>query len=176
MLSVGRFSQGYFGASLYFALSEVAWVAEERSFRTNMRSLVRSHPRLAARVRALNRQRSGTIANKCFISGRHDRGRAYCSSGSGRRQSWRPLFYVLSVFYVFIIVFTHQLKKPLIYAFFGLLESLPIISIFGRNKPAEAAAAAAANKERLTRSRQQRRRFRVFPAVYPTNKTIVKNI
>lgn len=132
--------------SLYFALPEVARVAEERSFRTNRRSLVRSHPRLAARVRGLNRQRSGTIANKCFISGRHDRGRVGICSLSGRRQSWRPLFYVLSVFYVFIIVFTRQLKKPLKYAIFGLLASLPIISIFGRVKPAEAAAAAATKK------------------------------
>lgn len=176
MLSAERFSQGWLGGTLYFALSEVAQVAEERSFRTNRRSLVRSHPRLAARVRGLNRQRSGTIANKCFISGRHDRGRVGICSLSGRRQSWRPLLFVLSAFYIFIIVFTHQLKKPLKYAIFSLLASLPIISILGIIKPAEAAAAAAANKERLTRSRQQRRRFRVFPAVYPTNKTIVKNI
>lgn len=151
-------------------------MAKERSFRTNTRSLVRSHPRPAARVRGLERRGSGTIANKCFISGRHDRGRVGICSLSGRLQSWRPLFFVLSVFYVFIIVFTHQLKKPLKCAIFGLLAFFPIISIFGRVKPAEAAAAAAANKERLTRSRQQRRRFRVFPAVYPTKQTIVKNI
>ena len=108
-----------------------------------------------------------------FISGRHDRGRVGICSLSGRLQSWRPLFFVLSAFYIFPVVFIHQSKKPLKYALFGLLASLPIISIFGRVKPA---AAAAANKERLTRSRQQRRRFRVFPARYPTNKTIVKNI
>lgn len=83
-----------------------------------------------------------------FISGRHDRSRAYCSNKRGRRQSWRPLFFDFSVFYVFAMVFIHQSKKSLKYAFFGLLAILPIISILGRIKPAEAAAAAAANKER----------------------------